>query len=82
MTNVEKKDGKKELFQRVKIVVSIRKAGADEETARIISELIERKLKEGMKTKDIRKEIIRLLQKRNTKAAGAYMGYRKQPQGP
>jgi len=82
MVNVEKRNGKKEQFQRVKIVVSIRKAGADEETAREISEQIERRLKEGMKTRDIRKEITRLLQKRNRKAAGAYMMYKKQMQGP
>jgi len=78
MVTIRKKDGSTEQFQRVKIIVAIRRAGGDEETAKKVADAIEMRAKDGITTKEIRKILIPLLQKMDRKAAGAYMSHKKE----
>jgi len=78
MVIVRKKDGSTEPFQRVKIIVAIRRAGGDEETAKKVADAIEMRARDGITTKEIRKMLIPLLQKLDRKAAGAYMSHKNE----
>jgi len=77
MVNIEKRNGKMEQFQRVKVIVSVRKAGATEEVAQKIADEVESKVHEGMSTAKIKKLVLTMLQKQSKKAAGAFRAYRK-----
>lgn len=77
MVNVEKRNGKMEQFQRVKVIVSVRKAGATEEAAQKIADEVESKVHEGMSTSKIKKLVLAMLQKQSTKAAASFRAYKK-----
>jgi transcriptional regulator NrdR family protein len=55
---VIKKDGRKELFIKEKIIVSAVKSGAPPEIARKIADKIEKHPEESIKTKWVRKKVL------------------------
>lgn len=75
MMNINKRSGKQEEFSNKKIEKSIRSAGADEKTAREISEGI--KHRDGLKTSDIRRVVSEKLTHRDERLGKAYEGYKK-----
>lgn len=75
MMNIKKRSEKQEEFATKKIEKSIRNAGADEKTARSIAEGISHK--EGMKTADVRKQVIAKLTDHDGKVTKAYASYKK-----
>ncbi len=70
LTNVKKKDGSEEKFDRTKLELSMRNAGADEKMAREVAAKVEER--EGMTTDDIRRTVRDELHKRNTEVAEQY----------
>jgi len=75
MLNIKKRSEKQEEFSNKKIERSMRSAGADEKTARSISEGI--KHKEGMKTSDVRKHVVEKLTHHDEKLGKAFGDFRK-----
>jgi hypothetical protein len=75
MMNIKKRSEKQEEFTNKKIEKSIRSAGADEKTARSISEGV--KHREGMKTSEVRKHVIEKLTHHDAKLGKAYEAYKK-----
>jgi hypothetical protein len=75
MMNIKKRSEKQEEFSRKKIEKSIRNAGADEKTARSITESV--KHKEGMNTSDVRKRVVEQLTNHDSKLGKAYESYKK-----
>jgi hypothetical protein len=75
MMNIKKRSEEQEEFANKKIEKSIRSAGADEKTARSISEGV--KHREGMKTSEVRKQVIEKLTHHDAKLGRAYESYRK-----
>jgi formylmethanofuran dehydrogenase subunit D len=70
LTNVNKKNGSSEMFDRTKLERSIRYAGADEKMARAIAAKV--KEREGMTTDDIRRTVADELSIRNTEVTARY----------
>jgi len=80
--NVQKRDGKIQIFDRTKISTSLINAGTDVEQAENITVQIENWSKENAKggiilTKDIRIKLLELLKPINPEAALAYEKYKK-----
>jgi len=75
MPNIKKRSDKLEEFSHTKIEKSIKNAGADQKTAQKISEGIT--YKEGMKTSDIRKQVIEKLTHQDEKISKAYDTFNK-----
>ena len=75
MMNIKKRSEKQEEFSNKKIEKSMRSAGADEKTARSISEGV--KHKEGMNTSDVRKHVAEKLTHHDEKLGKAYDAYKK-----
>jgi phosphorylcholine metabolism protein LicD len=75
MMNIKKRSEKQEEFSHKKIEKSMRNAGADEKTARSISEGV--KHREDMKTSEVRKHVIEKLTHHDAKLGKAYEDYRK-----
>jgi polyribonucleotide nucleotidyltransferase len=75
MMNIKKRSDTQEEFMNKKIEKSIRSAGADEKTARSISEGV--KHREGMKTSEVRKHVIEKLTHQDARLGRAYEDYRK-----
>lgn len=75
MMNIKKRSEKQEEFSNKKIEKSMRSAGADEKTAREISEGV--KHRDGLKTSDVRKLVTEKLTHHNAKLGKAYEDYRK-----
>ena len=75
MAKVTKEDKIGQSFDRKKIERSVRKAGADEKTARDISRSV--KKRDGMSTNDIRNEVYVRLIKKDPKAARKYNNSRR-----
>ncbi|MCB2229857.1 hypothetical protein KQH82_04010 [bacterium] len=75
MMNIKKRSDEQEEFSSKKIEKSMRSAGADEKTARSISEGV--KHKEGMKTADVRKQVVAKLGDHDGKVSKAYESYKK-----
>ena len=70
MTDIKKKDGRREKFDRAKIERSLKKAKVDERTVKEITNKI--LPKEGMTTDEIRRNVAKELRTRNEKAANQY----------
>jgi transcriptional repressor NrdR len=62
---IKKQDGRKEPFIREKIIVSAVKSGADPDYARTIANEIEKNVKEGTTTQEIKKQVLAMLKSRN-----------------
>jgi hypothetical protein len=75
MMNIKKRSEKQEEFSNRKIENSIRSAGADEKTARELSEGV--KHKDGLKTSDVRKHVTEKLTHHDAKLGKAYEAYEK-----
>jgi len=75
MMNIMKRSEKQEEFSHKKIEKSMRSAGADEKTARSISEGV--KHKEGLKTSEVRKQVVEKLTDHDAKLGKAYDEYKK-----
>jgi len=75
MMNIKKRSDKQEEFSNKKIEKSIRSAGADEKTARSISEGV--KHRDGMKTSEVRKHVVEKLTHQDEKLGKAYEAYKK-----
>lgn len=75
MMNIKKRSEKQEEFSSQKIEKSIRNAGADQKTARSITESV--KHKEDMKTSDVRKRVVEQLTHHDAKLGKAYESYKK-----
>jgi phosphorylcholine metabolism protein LicD len=75
MMNIKKRSEKQEEFSNKKIEKSIRIAGADEKTARSISEGV--KHREGMNTSEVRKHVIEKLTRHDARLGKAYKDYKK-----
>lgn len=65
MIMVKKRDGRKELFVPEKIVVSAVKSGAPPDVARLIGRDIERTIKEGVTTLEIKAKVLAGLKSNN-----------------
>ena len=59
--NVEKKDGKKEKFERKKVVDSCVSCGAPRDVAAQIGDEVEKAVSDGVTTKEIRKMVLQKL---------------------
>lgn len=70
MTNVRKKDGRTEKFDRSKIERSIRASGSDEKTAKEVARMVPEK--EETTSEEIRKTVSREVRKRDPKVADRY----------
>jgi anaerobic ribonucleoside-triphosphate reductase len=70
MTNVKKRDGRSEKFDRSKIERSIRASGLDEKAAKEVAKMVPER--EGITSDEIRKTVSRELRKRDTKVADRY----------
>ena len=75
MTNVRKKNGKSERFDRTKIERSIRDSGADERTAKEVARMVPEK--EDTTSEEVRRAVARELRKRNAKFADNYDATRR-----
>ena len=75
MMNIKKRSEKQEEFSNKKIEKSIRSAGADEKTAREISEGV--KHRDGLKTSEVRKTVSQKLANKDAKIGKAYEDYKK-----
>lgn len=75
MMNIKKRSEKQEEFSNKKIEKSIKSAGADEKTAREISDGV--KHKDGLRTSDVRKQVAEKLTQRDAKLGKAYEGFSK-----
>ena len=75
MMNIKKRSEKQEEFSSKKIEKSIRSAGADEKTARAITEGV--KHRDGLKTSDVRKHVGEKLTHHDAKLGNAYEAYKK-----
>jgi 2-phosphoglycerate kinase len=75
MPKLKKRLGKEEEFDRTKLEKSIKKAGASENTARMIAEGV--KHREGMATSEIRNHVIAELKRHEPEAAKRYETHRK-----
>ena len=75
MMNIKKRSEKQEEFSNKKIEKSMRSAGADEQTAREISEGV--KHRDGLKTSEVRKLVAEKLKHHDEKLGKAYEDYRK-----
>jgi transcriptional repressor NrdR len=65
MVMLKKRDGRKEQFVPEKIVVSAIKSGAPPDIARMIAGDIERMVKEGMTTQEIKTRVLASLKSKN-----------------
>ncbi|RLE63483.1 MAG: ATP-binding protein [Thermoprotei archaeon] len=65
MVKIVKVDGSVEEFDKEKIVKSCVNAGAPEEVAREIANHVEKQVKEGMKTTQIRRMVLKSLREKN-----------------
>ena len=70
-----KKAGQLEEFNKEKLVQSILKAGASEETARKIADAVD--VREGMSTSEIKSRVLARLRTENPEAAATYETYKK-----
>ena len=75
MQNIKKRSEKQEEFSIMKIEKSIKSAGVDQKIAKKISEGIPHK--EGLKTSDIRKQVIEKLAQHDEKLKTAYDTFKK-----
>ena len=75
MLNIKKRSEKQEEFSNKKIEKSMRSAGADENTAKKIAGAIQHK--EGLRTSDVRKQVVAKLAEHDGKVVKAYEGYKK-----
>ena len=75
MKDIRKRSEKQEEFSNKKIEKSIRNAGADEKTAREISEGV--KHRDGLKTSEVRKTVTERLTHKDAKLGKAYEAYKK-----
>jgi hypothetical protein len=75
MMNIKKRSEKQEEFSNKKIEKSMMSAGADEKTARSISEGV--KCRDGMKTSEVRKHVVEKLTHHDEKLGKAYEAYKK-----
>ena len=62
---IKKRDGRKEPFVPEKIIVSAMKTGANPEYARVIAGEIEKNIKDGATTQDIRGKALAMLKFKN-----------------
>jgi transcriptional repressor NrdR len=65
MVLVKKRDGRKEVFVPEKIVVSAIKSGAPADYARTIALDVERMVKDGTTTQEIKNKILAMLKSKN-----------------
>ena len=65
MVDIVKRDGRKEPFVPEKITVSAMKSGAPPDDARRIAQAIERDVREGTTTDEIRRRVLEQLRARN-----------------
>ena len=77
MTNVQKRSGKKEAFDRKKLEKSMRSAGASEKIAGSIAENI--KPKEGLATAEIRKTVVAELKRNDPGLSKRFEDYKATP---
>jgi len=75
MLNIKKRSEKQEEFSIKKIEKSMRSAGTDENTAKKIAGAIQHK--EGLRTSDVRKQVVAKLAEHDGKFVKAYEGYEK-----
>ncbi|MGQ4833598.1 MAG: ATP cone domain-containing protein [Candidatus Asgardarchaeia archaeon] len=75
MVKIVKVDGRTEEFDKSKIVKSCMNAGATEKDAREIAELVSKEVKEGTRTTEIRRRVLRELRKRNPEWADNWEFY-------
>ena len=73
--NIKKRSEDHEEFAIRKIEKSIKSAGGDAKTARMIAEGV--KHKDGLKTSDVRKQVIAKLSDHDGKVSKAYESYKK-----
>lgn len=77
MYNVEKRDGRLELYDSEKIVRCCVAAGVPEKEAKKVAEEVSQHLYINIPTNEIRKMVIKKLVKIDKKAAAAYEHYEK-----
>ncbi len=77
MYNVEKRDGRLEMFDKEKIVRCCIAAGVPEKEAKKVAKEVSRHLYINIPTNEIRKMVIKKLGKIDKKAAEAYARYEK-----
>jgi transcriptional repressor NrdR len=65
MIMIKKQDGRKEPFVQEKIIVSAVKSGADPDYARTIAREIEKNVKEGSTTLEIKRKVLAMLKSQN-----------------
>jgi len=75
MIMIKKQDGRKEPFVREKIIVSAVKSGADPDYARTIAGEIERNVKEGTTTLEIKRKVLAMLKSQNPEWERNWMVY-------
>ena len=75
MMNIKKRSDTQEEFMNKKIEKSIVSAGADEKTAQKIAGAVQHK--EGLRTSDVRKQVIAKLAEHDGKVVKAYESYKK-----
>ncbi len=75
MVKVVKVDGTLEEFDKEKIVQSCVKAGATEDVAREIADKVAKQVKEGTRTTEIRRTVLRMLRERNSEWADNWEFY-------
>ncbi|RLE71800.1 MAG: ATP-binding protein, partial [Thermoprotei archaeon] len=75
MVKIIKVDGSSEEFDKNKIIQSCIKAGATEEAAREIADEVEKKVKEGTRTTQIRRMVLKRLRAKNPEWADNWEFY-------
>ena len=75
MMKVKKRSDLREDFDRRKLEKSMRKAGADETSARLIAESIQKR--DGIPTSEMRKHVVQKLTEKNAKFGQDYESFKK-----
>ena len=77
MVKVKKRVGHMEDFDRAKLKASLKKAGAKEEDATKVTEIVAGKVKEGMAANEIRRMAATELRRLDATAAQKYEAFKK-----
>jgi transcriptional regulator NrdR family protein len=77
LAKIKKRSGTTQEFDKAKLKTSMKKAGAKEEHATKVADKVAGKVKEGTKTIEIREWLITELRPLDSKAAEAYVSYKK-----
>ena len=74
---IVKKSGRKQTFNKAKIVRGCIRAGAEKKKAIAIGSIVSKKVVEGMSTRKIGEMVVSELKRRDKKAAAHYYSYFK-----